>query len=107
MKAARFLMWSFLAVLLAASVAWFGFPRQTGMLEAQYDLWRGKREVRWFGLPPFIPDAEEIALRRVHGYRYRMVAGCVVNDFIIENVKGYNEVMKGAVKVTAGQPGKS
>ena len=77
----------------------FGAKR-VGVLEAKYDLWRGRHEIHGYGLIWGVPW--KVAILNAYGIKYRHVAGCVVNDFIIDSVANYNLLMKAAIKKDLG-----
>ena len=72
--------------------------KQVGWLTAYYDLMKGHYEIRTYGLHfPIVFEKQSMSLNK-YGIAYRKVAGCVVNDFIIKFVDGYNSLMKDAIK---------
>ncbi|HOP47989.1 MAG TPA: hypothetical protein PK874_10025 [Desulfobacteraceae bacterium] len=87
-----------LSVILTL-VFFFGAKR-VGVLQAKYDLWRGQYEIHGYGLILGVPP--EVEILNAHGIEYRHVAGCVVNDFIIDSVAEYNSVMSKAIKEDLG-----
>ena len=78
------------------TIIFFFGAKPAGILEAKIDLWRGRYEIHGYGLI-FHAPYEFDALNH-YGIEYRHVAGCVVNDFIIESVAAYNATMKNAIK---------
>ena len=66
-----------------------------GTMEAKYDLMRGHYRIQSFGLNPFMAYEEDVI--KLYGIECIAVAGCVVNDLIIENVEAYNSVMRKAI----------
>ena len=96
MKILRFAFVSCAILSLLFVVLYFFCGRQIGRLEAEYDLWRGRYEIHGYGLVFGVPL--KIAALKSYGVEYRQVAGCVVNDFIIESVAAYNATMKKAIK---------
>jgi hypothetical protein len=80
---------------------YFFCAKQVGMLEAKYDIWRGHYEIRGYGLhysfaSPYVEDLNS------YGIEYRPVAGCVVDDFIIDSVASYNATMKETIMRNLG-----
>jgi hypothetical protein len=95
-KTLRFLFWIAIILSIIITLIFFFGAKHVGVLEAKYDLWRGRYELHGYGLIYGVPSNVEIL--NVHGIKYRHVAGCVVNDFIIDSVANYNLVMKTAIK---------
>lgn len=89
-----YLIGAVLSVILVL-VFFFG-GKHVGILEAKYDLLRGRYEIHGYGL--FLGMPPEAETLNAHGIKYRHVAGCVINDFIIDSVAYYNLVMKSAIK---------
>jgi len=88
-------------ILSILSVVLFFFgARQFGLLEAKYDLLRGRYEIHGYGL--IWGEPPEIAALRPYGIEYRHVAGCLINDFIIESVTAYNATMLQAINTDFG-----
>ena len=85
---------AFLALVL---IAFFFLSEQFGRLSARCDLIRGHYEIRTYGLHFPTVFMEDFKVLESYGVAYRRVAGCVVNDFVIESVEGYNSVMKEAI----------
>ena len=96
MKILRFAFISCSILALIFVVLYFLCGRQIGRLEAEYDLWRGRYEIHGYGLVFGVPL--KIAALKSYGVEYRQVAGCVVDDFIIESAAAYNATMKKAIK---------
>jgi len=86
----------FVLSILFVAMYMFG-AKHIGTLEAKYDLMRGHCEIRGYGLGPFMAYQEDWSVFKSHGIKFVAVAGCVVNDFIIENVAAYNSVMRTAI----------
>ena len=87
--------WTCLVLSILFVAVYFFGARQVGVLEAKFDLWRGRYEIHGYGLLWFIPP--EIEALKPYGIEYRHVAGCVINDFIIESVAAYNVTMLHAI----------
>ena len=94
-KLAKISCWAFLAVFTLMSIAWFGFPRQLGRTWAKFDLFRNHYEVRVYGYP--LGDRNKAELLENYGVSYARVAGCVVDNSIIESTNAYNTVMRKAI----------
>jgi hypothetical protein len=88
-----------LAGLLGIAILFWG-GEKVGYLEAKYDLWCGRYEIHGYGL--ILGEPANAAILNAHGIKYRHVAGCVVNDFIIDSVAEYNSVMSKAIKEDLG-----
>ena len=95
-KVLRYLVWISIVLSLILTLIFLFGAKQVGVLEAKYDLWRGRYEIHGYGLIIGVPS--EVEILNAHGIKYRHVAGCVVNDFIIDSVANYNLVMKAAIK---------
>jgi len=95
-KTLRFLFWIAIILSVIFTLIFFFGAKQVGVLEAKYDLWRGRYEIHGYGLIIGVPS--EVEILNAYGIEYRHVAGCVVNDFIIDSVANYNMVMKAAIK---------
>jgi len=95
-KAFRYLFWISIIFSVIFMLIFFFGGKQVGVLEAKYDLWRGRYEIHGYGLIYGVPLNVEIL--NAHGIEYKHVAGCVVNDYIIVSVANYNLVMKAAIK---------
>src|SRR5215813_14050164 len=66
----------------------------SGQSQAKHDLEEGRLELETAGLPgAWTLDYERLLLER-YGIRSRAVAGCLVNDQILDHARGYNEVME-------------
>lgn len=99
-KVLRYLFWiSIILSVILLPVYFFG-GKQIGILEAKYDLWRGRYEIHGYGLILWEPP--EIQILKGYGIEYRHVAGCVVDGFIIDSVAAYNSTMKRAIKEDKG-----
>jgi len=90
------LFWIGIILSVILVLIFFFGGKQVGVLEAKYDLWRGRYEIHGYGLIIGVPSEVEILI--AHGIKYRHVAGCVVNDFSIVSVGNYNLMMKAAIK---------
>ena len=71
---------------------------QIGFLQAKYDIYRGRYKVKGYGLMPFFGCGGDYWLLRAYGIECQAVAGCVVNDFIIDYVRNYNAVMRPVIR---------
>jgi hypothetical protein len=68
--------------------------RAEGRAEAVQDLATGKLRLKTYGLPaPWSWKCHEMA-RDKFGVEFDTVAGCVVDDELVERVTGYNEPMQ-------------
>ena len=95
-KVFRYLFWISIIFSVIFILIFFFGAKQVGVLEAKYDLWRERYEIHGYGLIIGVPS--EVDILNAYGIEYRHVAGCVVNDFIIDSVANYNLVMKAAIK---------
>lgn len=99
-KVLRYLFWISIVLSLIFTLIFLFGAKPIGVLQARYDLWRGRYEIQGYGLlfgePPWIH------ILYLYGIDYRHVAGCMVNDFIIDKVSVYNETMKIAIKRDLG-----
>jgi len=95
-KILRYLFWGGLMFSVIFPLIFFFGAKQIGVLEARYDLYRGRYEIHGYGLIWGEPLHAPILNR--YGVRYRHVAGCGINDFIIDSVASYNSVMKDAIR---------
>lgn len=69
-----------------------------GKQEAHRDLKAGKMMVKTFGLPqPWIGTYRDI-LRSQYGVEDEAIAGCIVDDGILDYSRGYNEVSKAFIQ---------
>ncbi len=95
-KIGRFVFWSFFVFFLLFVIIYYCGAKEAGHLEAKYDLWKGRYEIRTYGLQgTFALDA---SILKANGIDYVQFAGCMVNNFIIRYVAGYNFVMAKAIK---------
>jgi len=88
--------WTSLVLGMLFVVIFFFGGRQVGVLEARLDLWRGRYAIHGYRLE-FHPPPEMFMLK-AYGIEYRHVAGCAVNNFIIDRVAAYNATMKEAIQ---------
>jgi hypothetical protein len=95
-KVFRYLFWISIILSVILVLIFFFGAKQVGVLEAKYDLWRGRYEIHGYGLTYGV--SSNVENLNAHGIKYRHVAGCVVNDFIIVSVGNYNLMMKAAIK---------
>jgi len=99
-KAFRYLFWISIVLSVILTLIFFFGARQVGVLEAKYDLWRGRYEIHGYGLLWGVPP--QIEILKPYGIKYRHVAGCAVNYFIMDSVASYNSVMKVEIKDDLG-----
>ncbi|MFO0875566.1 MAG: DUF1080 domain-containing protein [Phycisphaerales bacterium] len=67
---------------------------KAGAEEARADIGRGVLKLRTFGLPAVWAGDYHELLRTRLGVEIEGVAGCIVDERIVETTKGYNEVMR-------------
>lgn len=101
-KIGRVIFYAFFFVNILFLIIFVYGAQQVGYLNAQYDLWKGRYAIKTYGLHYPQIFATEAKTLKGYGIDYVLVAGCVVNDFIIENVAAYNFVMKKAIKRDLG-----
>lgn len=101
-KIGRVIFRTFFFVNILFVIIFFYGAQQVGYLTAKYDLWKGRYSIQTYGLHYPQIFATEAKTLRGYGIDYVRVAGCVVNDFIIEEVAAYNLVMKKAIKGDLG-----
>jgi hypothetical protein len=102
------------AVGIAAGKAWFFSHRQVsihklvspyekGEMEAARDIGAGKLIIRTYGEPivGYYPDKEILA--KDYGVELKAVAGCVVSEELVENVRGYNEAQQAEIERRFGE----
>jgi hypothetical protein len=99
-KILRYLFWISLILSVIFVLIFFFGAKQVGVLEAKYDLYRGRYEIHGYGL--LLGEPPQIEILKPYGIKYRHVAGCAVNYFIIDSVASYNSVMKVAIKKELG-----
>ena len=99
-KAFRYLFWISIILSVVYVLIFFFGAEQVGVLEAKYDLWRGRYEIHGYGL--LFGEPPQTKNLKPYGIKYRHVAGCMVNDFILDSVASYNSVMKVAIKHDLG-----
>jgi hypothetical protein len=77
--------------------------RAEGQAEAERDLAAGRLCQKTYGLPaPWCRGYEALAGQKL-GVEFRAVAGCVVDEELIERVAGYNELMRRAIEGRFGK----
>ncbi|BBO87873.1 hypothetical protein DSCOOX_10530 [Desulfosarcina ovata subsp. ovata] len=96
----RCLIWMTIAFSIIFPLIFFFGAKPFGILEAKYDLFRGRYEIHGYGLIHGEPQYAPILKK--YGVRYRHVAGCVITDFIIDSVASYNFAMKDAIERNLG-----
>lgn len=79
---------------LALLIFYYDFPEYLGMLEAQFDLWQNRYEIRACVFH-FSPGRFEEALANF-GVKYRLAEGGQTIHAILRTA-GYNSVMLGAI----------
>ena len=92
----KYLFWLSIVLSVILTLIFFFGAKPFGMLEARYDLWRGRYQIQGYGL--FLGEPAWVHTLYLYGIEYRHVAGCVVNDFIIDKVALYNKTMETAIK---------
>ena len=93
-------IWMGIAFSVLLPLIFFFGAKKVGILEARYDLLRGRYEIHGYGL--IMAEPLHAPILKANGVQYRHVAGCVINDFIIDSVASYNSVMKVAIKKDLG-----
>ena len=100
MKVLNISFWSCFVLSILFVLLYLFCAKQVGILEAKYDIWRKSFEIRSYGLnsyvSPYVIDINGVEIE------YNTVAGCVVDDFIIDSVGAYNSVMEKAIKDKLG-----
>jgi hypothetical protein len=99
-KVLKYLFWIGIIFSVIFPLIYFFGGKYIGALEAKYDIWQGHYEIRYAGLQ--FGEVTQAKVLNAYGIAYRRVAGCMVNNFIIENVNGYNAIMEGAIKQNLG-----
>lgn len=99
-KILRYLFWMSIILSVVYVLIFFFGAEQVGILDAKYDLWRGRYEIHGYGL--LWGEPPQVEILKAYGIKYRHVAGCMVNDFILDSVSSYNSVMKVAIKDDLG-----
>ena len=94
-KLFRWAIWLSIAFSVILPLIFFFFAKPFGILEAKYDLLRGRYEIHGYGL--ILTEPLHAPILEKHGIQYRHVAGCMINGFIIDSVASYNFVMKEAI----------
>ena len=90
-RVVRIIWYSFIILSVLFAVVYFFFPKQFGIVEAKYDLWRKNYQIHVYGLPPYSGIDYEKMDR--YGIKVVTVAGCVVDRFIMEKTASYNTVV--------------
>lgn len=101
-KLGRPVLCGFVVLNVLILIVFFEGGRQVGCLNAYYDLMQDHYEIRTYGLHFAVVFEEQANTLKNYGILYRKVAGCVINNLIIESVDGYNSVMKAAIKKDIG-----
>lgn len=73
-----------------------------GKIEARSDIAQGKHAIRTYGLPM----KESFKYQEILQKEYGIVVyfgGCVVNDELLEETRGYNEVMRASIEAKHGK----
>jgi len=88
---------------LAGFVCWELSSRIRGQIVARFDLARGHYEVLVLGLAPRWRPEYARLLRERYRIESRVVAGCVVSEWLLAYVEGYNEVSMNAANRRFGR----
>lgn len=91
-----YFFWASIVLSIFLTIILFFGAKPVGVLEARWDLWRGRYELHGYGL--FLGEPYGFKELKQYGIEYRLVAGCVVNGFIIDNVAAYNATMISAIR---------
>ena len=71
---------------------------QQGKVDAKQELSKGNLALEAYGFRMVSEPSKGELLLKEHGIQIRYVAGCAVNDKIINHAKGFNKVMKKAIQ---------
>ena len=71
---------------------------QAGRADAEQDVCVGRLAIEVFGLPSFWESDYANILEQRYHIQIKRVAGCCVNDQIIDHARGYNEVMEAEIQ---------
>ena len=99
-KVLKYLLWTITILSFIFIPIYLFGGKYIGILEAKYDLWKGHYEIRYAGLQ--FAEVTKAKILNACGIAYRRVAGCMINDFIIDSVGGYNTAMEEAIKENLG-----
>ena len=95
MKAQAFLILPCLFVLLSSCTH---LAAQKGKSDALEEISKGNLVLEAYGIKRITRPSENEVLLEEHGIEIRYVAGCVVDNKIINHAKGFNKVMKKAIQ---------
>jgi hypothetical protein len=97
-----FLAIGLIVLFVTLVYVWSVLAPARGRLAAKIDLWHGKYVYLIYGLEP--PERREIARLLQERYRIelRTVAGDIVSQDLVSNVRSYNEVMDATIKSRFG-----
>jgi hypothetical protein len=101
-KVLKYLFWIGIIFSVIFSLIYLFGGKYVGALEAKYDLWKGHYELRYYGLQIYWVTQVRMKVLNTCGIAYRRAAGCMINDFIIDSVGGYNATMEAAIKENLG-----
>jgi hypothetical protein len=91
-----------MVILVATLLIGCGDPKTTwrseGRKQAKSDIAAGKLCLKTYGLPPEWTWKYESMAKEKYGVEFDAVAGCVVNDELMERTDGYNELMLQEIK---------
>ena len=75
--------------------------RQQGVRDAERDFSNGIMQLETYGLQRAEDPYRDSLLK--HGIEQKTVAGCLVDDKILEHAEGYNETMKRLINAKMGK----
>ena len=81
----------------AWAALWLFAPRFRGTVVARYDLSRGKREIKFYGLPPISHPTWVRILKDRYHVQVNQVSGCIVADRKAAYWDGYNSIVEKAL----------
>jgi hypothetical protein len=83
-----------LAIAALCFVGWYlaGWP--SGFIQAKIDISRGVLAHRTYGSPVSWYDQYAVLLADRYKIRLERVAGCIVDDRLVERTRGYNQTME-------------
>src|SRR5689334_12901465 len=86
---------------LAVSAQDEAYERGKGLAAA--DIRAGKLKIKAFGKPVRWREEYATILTREYGIEFEVVAGCLVSDELVAEVRGYNEVATQRIEERFGQ----
>ena len=89
--------------LIAGGISYSCAAYYNGKIEARLDLLRGEYNIRSYGASGAWREKYREILLREYGVNLVEVAGCIVTDELVEEVRGYNEVSEAAIERRYGQ----